>query len=682
MFLANFASSKMMLSFSTSQIKQNDYLSFSSTVDSFDYCFGRVNDIFNILDSIVKLGGGHIDAYNLKNDLLKICVIDDFIDEIVVYYGDEDLIVSSAGTSQFNVFFGSMYGSVQYPAGFWRGIIDSRHSTKIIPASYYNYSYDNDRVITKHLICVAGSNQLNGQDNRFIFIDVIKLLSKAGYVNNGVDSSLVILDNQNNIIMSTDSGIDMEKIKAFYDCPNNTTEVFGKYEYRCILSANNGFRYIRKTLLEPEIISSTARTNLILLVISAIIGTIITLFLTHGMVKPVKKISADLEKANLNIRRDLQDVEIIKAFTGFYRITSENVPLLIDGGANFCLIAFDIYISEDCGKNFANILLNTASEIELLLCESFDLFRIFKETSFKFIAVIECKEPEGRAEILKKAEAVSKRLNESDSYGVRLNVSDFYSGDYRSAYNDIKELRAYRSILLEKGTADIKKLIIPEEPMYFPDGFGDKLISLTIGGNIKDCLCEIYSILDKNLERGLYYEKFVDVCRLIMNSFTAALRHCGCSRETVLEIEKMFFSDETEMSGFTAIKLMFSDIVEYADGFKTEKAREKFDKAFIVKYINLHYMEDLYLENMAETFETTPKYFSKVFKKEFDISFIEFLTNIRINHAKQYLKKGDIPINEIGGKVGYANSSTFASVFKKITGMSPTQYRESARKNP
>jgi YesN/AraC family two-component response regulator len=112
----------------------------------------------------------------------------------------------------------------------------------------------------------------------------------------------------------------------------------------------------------------------------------------------------------------------------------------------------------------------------------------------------------------------------------------------------------------------------------------------------------------------------------------------------------------------------------------TAKNESKLNKEFIIQFINLHYSEDLYLEKMAEVLGTTPKYFSNYFKKAFGINFIECLNKTRISHAKDYLKNTDIAINEIGQKVGYGNSSTFTSTFKKFLGISPTEYRKEYRK--
>ena len=84
----------------------------------------------------------------------------------------------------------------------------------------------------------------------------------------------------------------------------------------------------------------------------------------------------------------------------------------------------------------------------------------------------------------------------------------------------------------------------------------------------------------------------------------------------------------------------------------------------------------MYLEKIAVEFNTTPKYFSNYFKKEFSLGFSEYLTNLRISQAKKLLCETDKPLNAVSEEVGYLNQATFAAAFKKVKGLPPGKYRE------
>lgn len=97
-------------------------------------------------------------------------------------------------------------------------------------------------------------------------------------------------------------------------------------------------------------------------------------------------------------------------------------------------------------------------------------------------------------------------------------------------------------------------------------------------------------------------------------------------------------------------------------------------------YIEAHYPENLTLTRVAETVHMSPNYFSSVFSSEAGQSFMEYLTSRRIEKAKLMLVDKDAKAFEVGEKVGYDNPQYFSRIFKKYTGMSPSEYKESVFK--
>jgi len=72
----------------------------------------------------------------------------------------------------------------------------------------------------------------------------------------------------------------------------------------------------------------------------------------------------------------------------------------------------------------------------------------------------------------------------------------------------------------------------------------------------------------------------------------------------------------------------------------------------------------------------SPCYFSVMFKKETGQNFINYLTNIRIEKAKELLRSTNLKSYEIAYQVGYDNPTYFSTVFKKLTGMTPLDYKK------
>ncbi len=96
-------------------------------------------------------------------------------------------------------------------------------------------------------------------------------------------------------------------------------------------------------------------------------------------------------------------------------------------------------------------------------------------------------------------------------------------------------------------------------------------------------------------------------------------------------------------------------------------------------YIDLHFAEDITLSGMANQYKISPSYLSLLFTERTGKNFIDYLTERRIKKAKELLKHTDLKIYEISNAVGYNDSFYFSNCFKKITGASPSEYRETTK---
>jgi len=100
---------------------------------------------------------------------------------------------------------------------------------------------------------------------------------------------------------------------------------------------------------------------------------------------------------------------------------------------------------------------------------------------------------------------------------------------------------------------------------------------------------------------------------------------------------------------------------------------------FTKKYILEHYREDLNLTGIANATYMNASYLSNLFKRKTGLSVVEYLTQVRLDKAKELLKATEMSANEIANDVGYADQSYFSRLFKKNTGMTPIEYRHMER---
>jgi two-component system response regulator YesN len=93
------------------------------------------------------------------------------------------------------------------------------------------------------------------------------------------------------------------------------------------------------------------------------------------------------------------------------------------------------------------------------------------------------------------------------------------------------------------------------------------------------------------------------------------------------------------------------------------------------EYIDNHYHKSISLEEVAEKIGISSYYLSKLFKERFQVTFIDYLKNTRLQKAKELLLDGTMPLKEIALTIGYKDPNYFSRIFKKEVGVSPREYR-------
>jgi len=103
-------------------------------------------------------------------------------------------------------------------------------------------------------------------------------------------------------------------------------------------------------------------------------------------------------------------------------------------------------------------------------------------------------------------------------------------------------------------------------------------------------------------------------------------------------------------------------------------ANSKFVEAAI-QYIRAHYREDISISTVAADLEISEGYLSRMFKKETDYTFTNYLIYYRLKLAMDLLRDCRVRVYEVADSVGYSDTAYFSAQFKKIVGLSPSEYQ-------
>lgn len=114
------------------------------------------------------------------------------------------------------------------------------------------------------------------------------------------------------------------------------------------------------------------------------------------------------------------------------------------------------------------------------------------------------------------------------------------------------------------------------------------------------------------------------------------------------------------------------------EGIEIEPAEEKNPFVELAReYIEEHYYENIMLADVAQKVSISVGYLSTLFQKQLSKGFVDYLNEIRIEHACTYLQQNYLKTYEIAYRVGFKDEKYFSKVFKKIKGQSPSEYRKS-----
>ena len=130
----------------------------------------------------------------------------------------------------------------------------------------------------------------------------------------------------------------------------------------------------------------------------------------------------------------------------------------------------------------------------------------------------------------------------------------------------------------------------------------------------------------------------------------------------------------------TSFKIFLNEMLEMINTLFASENTPIIKKA--CQFLQQNYHKEISLEETARFCNLSTFYFSKIFKEQKKINFINYLTGIRINEAKKLLKESNLSMKEISNNIGYHDPNYFTRVFKRVENCSPSDYRNKKMLKP
>lgn len=267
--------------------------------------------------------------------------------------------------------------------------------------------------------------------------------------------------------------------------------------------------------------------------------------------------------------------------------------------------------------------------------------------------------------LLEKSISLSYSIGIGSPYGIDNFLKSYEEADWAVKLSGGETISHFQDLVMPDGPVD-----------FYPLNKEKMLIDKALLGEeqkVLEIFEEIFQWLILNYTNDLEKIK----ARIVELSIVL-MRSVSYYRKDGLKLEQKHIANLINCMDISGLKSGFianvREIMKDMRAVKTSEVKELVKRAEI--YINENYSKDITLDDVAREVNMSYHYFSKLFKEETHLNFCDYLTNVRVSRAKEFLMRADLSIKDISGRVGYQDPNYFSKIFKKVTGITPTAYRE------
>lgn len=165
------------------------------------------------------------------------------------------------------------------------------------------------------------------------------------------------------------------------------------------------------------------------------------------------------------------------------------------------------------------------------------------------------------------------------------------------------------------------------------------------------------------------------------NAVKSAASLLGYPLETLKKVYSSLYQKVPEKANVDTLILPLCRMLELAYLKEEKTTKDESLITRILRYTRQHYSMDLTTEGICARYHCSRSHFSHTFKKETGKGFREFLTELRLEHAKHLLTYSSLRVSEIAFTVGFNDPNYFSNVFRHIEGIPPAEYRRNVKQN-
>jgi YesN/AraC family two-component response regulator len=668
-------------------------------------------------------------ALEVINGLMAYTILNDSINEVYIYSKNNDTIISSRSLYSPDNFYSRIFKDNEMSYYQWLKFIQDKNFRSFKQGSFtQNGNIVSDKVVYTNSIPSVSENY----GSVMIFMDKEKYSNIFSDVVNEERGFYYVLDENNKVIVSNDKdnkyssfiNINNEKNSGVEHIKSKTENAMMLYKY----STYNKWKYV--TFIPHEVfvteIKSVKESSIIIIGISIVIAFFMSLLAASNNYKKIRDI-VNLIKGTFGTTSYKGDdfnfiTNVLKHSYSEIKTNEEllkkQIPLIRQSFLSHVLREsknIDInYLKESI--DLLQIDLNFTESTVLVFRLMNDLDKVsenkeyelykfaFRSTIEKYaedynigytleidndnIALI-CGSINGSVSNLKEEInnfLLSIKAQIDGKFTVAIGVGNIYSGykNLNNSYGEANEATDY-AIFNNKSIIFYENINKNGKIFSFPVQKEVQLINY-----IKNCkkeqALEIVNSLYKDnynnkeitydMMKMFVYDLYCTVIK-VLGEFKIDSNSVIFEKVNVLDDQKLRIADTSYI--LTSIEVIISVLCDFLEEQKKDSSSEL--KYKIIDFVDKNFLDNqISLDIVADKFNVTPQYMSKFFKEHIGINYVEYVNSKRIEKAKEYLLNNET-VREAASKAGFENMGNFIKVFKKLVGVTPSEYKQNALKD-
>lgn len=461
--------------------------------------------------------------------------------------------------------------------------------------------------------------------------------------------------------------------------------------YQKIAQGIHRLNFALVAMLALAVLISIVVSVVVSLKFNSPIRKIVAALSRHNPVGPVQDHSDELKfiyhqttsmmKTNEDIRRDLlHKMSELKLFE--YANKLKNIYThrndLSEAGKPFYLILYEMRMTVKWTSRLALEQDRTAycikEFINLSLTSSFaDAITLQMEQYQILSLVFTDKRANELKDVLRQQKLVFDRDQEYYSMAIAVHPMLWMPENINQAYEQTLELVSQRRLTGE--TQIITERTNLPALLGFTTTQENEFIAHLQSGNAANVVSTVLRVVSHMEKKDATANQFMEFAGEVITKTAKTLNAFGLDFDSECDGDgwRKKLKEVNSVEGFAGI--LASLLTEAVRLISEKKDGQDPVKDFILSYINNHYNEDISLTMIADKLNLSASYISKYFKRNFGVSFIDYVHELRIHKAKDLLMHSDFKIQEIADQVGYYNTNSFIRMFKKVSGITPGEYR-------